>query len=127
MDVEIDDRHAVGRAGSEKLRRCHRDMVGQAEPHRPIASRMVPWRTRKAESRLDLASRDSLCGPQHATGGETRGTPRARAYKSVRIQRHPSGLRSSIGPGEPGKEWGSMDPPQRLLRRFHRIDRNDSL
>lgn len=71
--------------------------------------------------------RDSLCGSQHATGGETRGTPRARAYKSVRIQRHLSGLRSSISPGEPGKKCGGMDPPQRLLGRFHGVDRNDSL
>ena len=87
VHVEIDDRHALQAAHIERVARCDRDVVEEAEAHRLIARRVVAGRAHRAERAFDLAVDHRVGRGDRGAGGAQRGVQGAGTRGGVGVDR----------------------------------------
>src|SRR5206468_4015756 len=65
VDIEIDDGDPLDTVGGHRVRRADRDVVEQAETHRPVALGVVARRPNRAERGLAFAPHDKVGREYH--------------------------------------------------------------
>ncbi len=90
VHVPIDDRHAL--PGCCELRRSDRDVVEEAEAHRPVGHGMVSRRAARRKGDVTRSGLERVDGVEHGTGGPQRGGPRPGRRVRVGIEIAPASL-----------------------------------
>jgi hypothetical protein len=88
MHVEVEDRNALEAVGFERMHGSDRDVVEDAEAHRPSRRRMVPGRAHRAEGVARLA-RHHHVRRAHQEQGDQRQHKAARNSKQYRKHTEP--------------------------------------
>ena len=110
VGVVVDDQHPLAPVGQRPGR--DRDVVEQAEAHRPARRGVVPGRAHGAEGGVALAGVEVGDGVETGAGGEQRGLVRARGTATVSGSMWPppprvkSARRSRNGAGWTGRHLG---------------------
>ena len=101
VHVPVEDQHPLRAALGDRVRGGHRDVVEQAEAHRPVALGVVPGRPKAAERSSRVAGEQALGRPRGAPPRS--GAPPRRSARSATVS------------------WSIMPPPARA-KLLDRVD-----
>ena len=84
VDVPVDDRHPLALVG--QFRRGDRDVVEQAEAHRPVGNGVVSGWATSGERHVTRPRRERVDRIEHGARGTATGVPRSRRRERVGIE-----------------------------------------
>jgi hypothetical protein len=87
VDVPVDDHHPLDPVPALQVARRHRDVVEQAEAHRPVGLGVVTGRAHAGEPVVDLAGHDRVNQGEHPAGGQAGGVMGGRRHPGVGVER----------------------------------------
>ena len=99
VDIEVDDRDPFEPVMLQCMRGADRHVVEQAEPHGPIAARVVSRRAHIAEGVLDFAPHYEIGGMHDGACRAEGGLKRMWIHCGIGIELHPSLARCDVREG----------------------------
>ncbi len=99
VHVEVDDRHALEAMHLDRMARGDRDVVEDAEAHRPRAASMVARRPHRAERRGRFFRDHEVGGHDAGAGGAQRGVQRVAIHRGIGIEVHRAFFRRHLADG----------------------------